>query len=268
MIDALTRIYTHKPTQRRDSLARNDLQRRTIAVCLIMALLNLFSPQVSRAAVVDRARMYGEVIVGGVVKVDGMTAISGQTIFSGNSITTARRSIATVIPGKLGRLELQPDSKLTLSFEEASLTGRLDAGMMRLSIPAGVATMLTTKGATVITDESQPATFSISVDDNKTIVTAQAGRVYLHAGGQTQLAAAGQTMTASSDGISLNSSQPPPGATREFSGGRLAAFLLAVGGAVATAIVVFTGRDRNIVLPVDEGGCVIVPSGESPSSCG
>jgi ferric-dicitrate binding protein FerR (iron transport regulator) len=220
----------------------------------------MFSLHASQASIVERANVYGEIIAAGTVKVDGLTAISGQTVFSGNSISTARNSSAAVIAGKLGRIELLSDSSVRLSFEEASLTALLDAGRMRLLIPAGVFMTVTTKDGTIVADDSQPSAFSISLEHDQTIVTTQTGRVYFHAEGKTRQVAAGQAATASRAGLSVNTAQPQSGGTQHFNGNTLAVLLLGIGSVIASAVFIITEGDNNMAAPAEEGTISIGPS--------
>jgi ferric-dicitrate binding protein FerR (iron transport regulator) len=252
-----------------DSIARRAwtnrrawMSKRAVALCLVFAVLNMLWPKASQAAVPERVSLCGEISAAGAVKVDGLTAFSGQTFFSGNSISTARKSSAVVNLGKLGRIELMEDSAVSLSFDETSLTGRLDDGSIRLSIPAGVHMTMATKGAAVSNDDSQPAVFSVSIERGQTILTTHSGRVSLRANGETQQVVAGHVATAGPDGLNVSASQPKSGASQNYSGGKLAALLLLVGGVIATAAIVFTGNNenRNRMVEEDFGGPVIVPS--------
>lgn len=63
----------------------------------------------------------GDLSVVGEVTVNGTSAISGVTVFSDSAITTAARSSAVVSLGKLGRVEVLPESKLKLSFTGTSI---------------------------------------------------------------------------------------------------------------------------------------------------
>ena len=75
----------------------------------------------------------------GQVTVNGTPAISGATVFSDSTITTAARSSAVVSLGKLGRIEVLPDTKMTLSFGDSDASvSMLDAGRVRISSSSNV----------------------------------------------------------------------------------------------------------------------------------
>lgn len=211
--------------------------RAPIALGLAIAVLSMYS-MVGLAAQQGQTGPSGELTVAGQVSVNGTNAISGATVFSDSTITTADKSSATISLGKLGRVELLPNSSVKLSFTDTGVMGTLDAGRARVSTPAGVAASVTTKDGSVIADNSQPAVFTVDVECGNTVVDTQAGRVELRAGNTAKQIAAGTQGTAG---------QAAPGTrcTRlqqrtnfgTLTGGALAALLLAAGGAIAAAIV-------------------------------
>src|ERR1051326_4315463 len=99
--------------------------RKSIAFCVAVAVLSVYS-MVALAAAPQKAS--GELSVSGQVTVNGQAAISGATIFSDSVINTAAGSNATISLGKLGRVELYPNSSIKLSFSEGNISGYLDAG--------------------------------------------------------------------------------------------------------------------------------------------
>ncbi|MDQ3800860.1 MAG: hypothetical protein M3384_15545 [Acidobacteriota bacterium] len=63
-----------------------------------------------------------------VVKVNGEAAQSGRAIFSSSTITTSESSSAVINLGKIGRIELAPNTTISVSFNEKGLNGELLAG--------------------------------------------------------------------------------------------------------------------------------------------
>lgn len=222
--------------------------RSAIALCLSVAILSTYS-MVALAAP-GQAKPSGELSVVGSVSVDGTNAISGATVFSGSTITTAQNSSAVLSLGKLGRVELLPNSNIKLDFTDASVAGNLDAGRVRLSTSSGVAASVMTKDGSAVADSSQPNVFTVDVECGNTVVTTQTGRVNLNSGSETKQVAAGNQDTA---GVA----QPGSRCTRlsqapsfgALTGGALAALLLAAGGAIAAAIIAArddAGDDLNV----------------------
>ncbi len=210
--------------------------RMAISLCLTVAILSTFS-MVALAAQ-GQSGASGELSVVGEVSVNGTNAISGATVFSDSTVTTAKGSSAVVSFGKLGRVEVLPDSSLKLSFTNNSITGMLEAGRVRYSTSAGTAASVITKDGSAVADNSQPNVFIVNVECGNTEVATQSGRVELRAGSAIKQIAAGNQDTA-------GTAQPGSRCTRltretnfgSLSGGALAALLLAAGGAIAAAII-------------------------------
>src|SRR5215213_8398265 len=111
--------------------------RKSVAFGLAIAILSVYSMVV--LATPGQTGPSGELSVSGQVTVNGQSAISGATVFSDSTITTAKGSSAVVSLGKLGRVELLPESSLKLSFTETGITGMLDSGRVRVSSSSGIA---------------------------------------------------------------------------------------------------------------------------------
>jgi hypothetical protein len=235
-------------------ISRN-LSRKSIAFGLAVAVLSVYSMVV--LATPGQKGPSGELSVSGQVTVNGQTAISGATVFSDSTVTTAAHSSAVVSLGKLGRVELLPNSSVKLSFTDSGIAGMLDAGRVRVSTPAGVAATVTTKDGAAVADSAQAAAFTVDVECGNTIVATQTGLVQLNAGGSAKQIAAGNQDTA---GVAAPGTRctrlTRPDTFGSLSGGALAALLLAAGGAVAAAIL--AGRSDNNDL--NFGGTVTVVS--------
>jgi hypothetical protein len=201
-----------------------------VAVVCTYSMVGLAAPQ--------QAAPSGELSVVGQVSVNGTNAISGATVFSDSTITTGQNSSAVVSLGKLGRVEMMPNSSLKLTFNEGTVTSALDAGRVRVSTSTGIASSVITKDGTAVADNSSPNVFTVDVECGNTIVATQSGRVELRAGSAVKQIAAGSQDTA-------GTAQPGSRCTRltrdtdfgALSGGSLALLLLGIGGAVAAAIL-------------------------------
>lgn len=231
--------------------------RMAISLCLTVAILSTFS-MVALAAQ-GQSGASGELSVVGDVSVNGTNAISGATVFSDSTVTTAKGSSAVVSLGKLGRVELLPDSSLKLNFTDSSITGTLEAGRVRYSTSAGTSASVMTKDGSAVADNSQPNVFTVNVECGNTEVATQSGRVELRAGSAVKQIAAGNQDTA-------GMAQPGSRCTRltrstsfgSLSGGALAALLLAAGGAIAAAII--AARDDSQDFNFAGNPIVISPS--------
>src|ERR671926_1772302 len=89
------------------------------------------------------------------VTVNGNSAKSGETIFSGQSIQTPAGVGATVnVPG-VGRVDIAPNSNVTLSFEAGKVTATLVSGCAIVSADRGSVGTVESGGATQSTQGDQ-----------------------------------------------------------------------------------------------------------------
>ena len=133
----------------------------------------------------------------GQVSVNGTQATSGATISSDSSITTAARSSAVVSLGKLGRVEVLPESTMKLIFGDESVSvGMLDAGRVRVSSSSNVTAKATTRDGEVISTGNQRNEFIVDTSCGNTFVSVKKGTVELRAGSTVKQIAAGNQDTA------------------------------------------------------------------------
>lgn len=228
--------------------------RTPITLALALAILCTYS-MVALASPQQGQGPTGDLSVVGEVSVNGTSAISGATVFPDSTITTGQNSSAVVSLGKLGRVELLPNSSLKLSFTDKGLSGMLQAGRVRVSSSTGVAASVTTKDGVALADANQANVFMVDVECGNTVVSTQSGRVELRAGNAVKQIAAGSQGDAgqATPGTRCTRFQQP--AMHGLSTGALAALLLAAGGAIAAAIIAAThNNDFNF------GGTPIVIS--------
>ena len=229
--------------------------RKPITLALAMAVLCVQS-MVALAAQQGQAGPTGDLSVVGEVTVNGTSAISGATVFSDSTVTTGQNSSAVVSLGKLGRVELLPNSSMKLSFNDTGVTGMLSQGRVRLSTSSGVNASVTTKDGMAVADVNQPNVFMVDIECGNTLVSTQSGRVELRAGDSVKQIAAGNQDTAGQATPGTRCTRFTQPDMRGLSGGALAALLLAVGGAVAAAIIASQDDDFEF----GDGPIVISPS--------
>lgn len=224
-----------------------NLIRKSVTFLTAVAVWSAFS-MTAFAAPDD---IMGEITVSGQVTVNGQTAVSNSTIISGSTIVTGANSTATINLGKNGRVELLPDTNFTLKFSKNSITGTLDAGKVRISNAAGIATSVTTRNSTIVADAGQADIFGVDVgcaDEarcTQTYVETTTGLVSLRSGSTDKQVAAG------TDATFGNPSQtgckpclrPGSGISVPVAGFAALPLLLAAGGAVGTAIFFGTRDD-------------------------
>lgn len=141
-----------------------------------------------------------EITVTGQVTVNGQPAVSNATIMSGAVITTAAGSSAVVSLGKLGRIEIQESSNLSLTFSDNSIATVLNDGKARFSNSAGVATSVATKHTTAIADSSQANNFTVQTACSNTYVDTTSGVVTMREGASDKQVVAGSSAMAGTMG--------------------------------------------------------------------
>lgn len=130
--------------------------------------------------------------IDGQVTVNGAPAISGAIVASDSSITTAARSSAVVSLGKLGRVEVLPQSTMKLIFGDDNVSvGMLDAGRVRISSSSNVTAKVTTRDGEVISTGNQRNEFIVDTSCGNTFVSVKKGTVELRAGSTVKQIAAG-----------------------------------------------------------------------------
>jgi hypothetical protein len=147
------------------------LKRRIVkatAVALVLTVTHLcMSAELVRA---QAARLIASVAPQGAVQgrlttrgnnpvtVNGNSATSGETIFSGQSIQTPDGVGATVnLPG-LGRVDLAPNTNITLSFEAGKINVTLASGCVALTADRGTTGTLAEGDSTRQTDAAKGGT--------------------------------------------------------------------------------------------------------------
>lgn len=88
------------------------------------------------------------------VSVNGNKASSGTTIFSGTQIQCPQKIGATVDLGSLGRLDMAPNTDLTLIFDGAKVDVQLKKGYVILTTKKGIRGTVTTSDGKVFTTDA------------------------------------------------------------------------------------------------------------------
>jgi ferric-dicitrate binding protein FerR (iron transport regulator) len=150
-----------------------------------------------------------QLISAGTVTVNGTSAISGATVFSDSTVTTAKGSSAVVSLGKLGRVELESETSVKLTYTDSSITlTMLNTGaspdaaatqgrsLFVLSTNPGIAgTAITTDGQ-LTTDSTKRTEVTVDTSCGDTLVSVRKGSVTLRAGDSVKQIAAGSQDTA------------------------------------------------------------------------
>ena len=110
------------------------------------------------------------------VMVNGEAAYSGRTFFSNGTITTTQ-STASIDFGKIGRVNLGPDSTLTLSVSATNITGTLSSGSISVANGDGVGVKIVTPDDTISNEGTSATRFTVNVAADISSVAAQSGIV-------------------------------------------------------------------------------------------
>jgi hypothetical protein len=166
----------------------NTLIRKFVSVWVAAAILMVYSIVITAAPTVRT----GGLSVVGQVTVDGQKVTSGGTFFSDSTIVTGANSSAILSLGRLGRIELLPNSSLSLTLADNGITGTMYAGRSRVSTPAGVAVNIATKDGAVKVDGSQATSFNVDTENISTIVATESGSAELKSGDVVNEVSAGE----------------------------------------------------------------------------
>lgn len=109
--------------------------RKALSLCLMVAVYATYSMVV----LASPDKIVGELTIAGsgsksvngetpAVTVNGEAAQSGRAIFSSSIIATSENSGAVVSVGKSGKVQLAPNTTVTLAFDEKGLSGDLSKG--------------------------------------------------------------------------------------------------------------------------------------------
>ncbi len=171
--------------------------RPIAALSLLFAVF--FSSSMIALAGTEKSTLAGEIIVSGnsgntqipAVTLNGEKVLSGHTFFSTGLISTSETGSANVNLGKLGNINLSPNSKLNLNFTDNNISGTLSAGQIKVFAKEGVSVNIQTADGIVNNDKSENGVYTINA---RSASTEQGG--IPQGGQQQQLFGGGQRLTA------------------------------------------------------------------------
>jgi hypothetical protein len=148
--------------------------RRALSMCLMVAVFATYS----MVALAVSDRIAGELTITGngmngetpLVTVNGEAAKNGRSVFSSSVISTPSNSGATINFGKLGILELAPNTIFTVSFDSKSIGGELTSGKLTVLSSANSVNIKTSSDQVVKVSagESVSANAKAKDDDDDT----------------------------------------------------------------------------------------------------
>ncbi|HVE59951.1 MAG TPA: hypothetical protein VNB22_24270 [Pyrinomonadaceae bacterium] len=141
------------------------LIRKALSLCLMVAIYATYS----MVALASTERIAGELLISGKnssVKVNGETAQSGRSIFTASTISTPANTSAIINLGKLGKLELAPNTTANISFTEKGINGDLLTGKITVLGTTDAVNIKTTEGKTVKLNAGESVTSGLAKKDD------------------------------------------------------------------------------------------------------
>jgi len=143
--------------------------KKALALCLTVAIYATYS----MVTLASTNKVAGELLISGKdssVKVNGEMAQSGRSIFSASTISTDNAS-AIINLGKIGKVELAPNTTANISFTEKTINGNLMSGKITVLGAAESVNITTSEGKTVKLNAGESVTAGQAQqnddDDNK-----------------------------------------------------------------------------------------------------
>jgi hypothetical protein len=139
--------------------------RKALSLCLMVAIYATYS----MVTLASTERIAGELLISGKnssVKVNGETAQSGRSIFTASTISTPENTSAIINLGKLGKLELAPNTTANISFTDKGINGDLLSGKITVLGTTDAVNIKTTEGKTVKLNAGESVTAGKQQDDD------------------------------------------------------------------------------------------------------
>ena len=160
--------------------------RNITAACLAMVIFTTSSMIV--LAGTENKSLMGEITVSGnkiggnapSVLLNGENAFTGRTFFSNGTITTPENVSSTVKLGKLGYITMNPNTTLSLSFDEKTISGTVSTGSVQVFNAEGVDVRIQNADSTNVTAE--PMNKKQDDDDSGVFSNSAVGQIIVFAG--------------------------------------------------------------------------------------
>lgn len=139
--------------------------QKALSVCLVVAIYATYS----MVALAASEKTVGEISIAGknqVVTVNGESAKSGRSIFTSSTIITPEETSAVINIAKVGKVEIAPNTTLTLSFDDNSINGSLVDGKVTVLNSSNNVSFTTPDGKTVTLNAGESATAGKAQDDD------------------------------------------------------------------------------------------------------
>jgi hypothetical protein len=218
------------------------------AVFITSSMVSLAAPgnQPMAELTVSGASINGEAPT---VSINGERAFSGRSVQSSTTVTTPATSSATINLGKLGRIELAPNSSLNLNFDEKGFSGNLLAGRVKVAGATDAEASIQTKDSTVVAEKSQSKAFAVDFDADMTRVATETGSVMLNGKTKSVKVNAGETKSTRQDDDDDDGDIVP---------GSVALYTIIFGA--AAAVLIYVAATSNNEINVGGSTTVVSPT--------
>lgn len=153
--------------------------KKALSTCLVVATIATYS----MVTLANSEKIVGELAISGgettFVKVNGEAAKNGRSIFSSSVVATPENANAIINLGKIGRIELAPNTVLALSFNEKGISGDLSSGRVTVLNASEAVSIKTLNGAIVKLNAGDSATASAQTQDDDDDSTGGGGGSWL-----------------------------------------------------------------------------------------
>lgn len=165
--------------------------RSITSLCLMFAVFTATS--LIAVAATDKNTSMGELVVSGKyingaepsVMLNGEEAYNGRTFFSSGSIVTPEHTNAVVKLGKLGYINVAPNSVLSVNFDSNSISGTLSAGNIKVVNSEGVKVSINTTDKSFTNNAEGSGVFTVDATSDVTRATSEVGSLYAVNGANT-----------------------------------------------------------------------------------
>ncbi len=139
--------------------------QKALSMCLVVAIYATYS----MVALAASEKIVGELSIAGksqTVIINGESAKSGRSIFTSSTIVTPEYTSAIINIAKVGKVEIAPNTTLTLSFDNNSISGSLVDGKVTALNASNNVSFTTPDGKTLNLTAGESATAGKAQDDD------------------------------------------------------------------------------------------------------
>lgn len=135
----------------------------------------------SSIIVTARHQLFGQLTIennsgASFITMNGELTVSGSTVLPATEIVTPGESSAKISFGKVGQIELAPNSKMNLNFSETTISSVLTSGQLTMAATPNIGiTIKTPDGVITNPDQSKNSVIVVNFVNGKTRVRTQFG---------------------------------------------------------------------------------------------